>query len=157
MPCDLILALDVPTREDAAPILRQLRGHLRWVKLGLQMFTAYGPNYVREVAGMGFDVFLDHEDEFAYRPANGKPGTYLFIYGARAAQPYSSDAVGLQHLAFMVRTRQAVHDVYRAARELGSEAVHEPQVFPQYPQPYFAAFWRDPAGFTIEAVCHHDR
>ena len=59
MPCDLILALDVPTREEAAPILRQLRGQLRWVKLGLQMFTAYGPNYVREVAGMGFDVFLD--------------------------------------------------------------------------------------------------
>jgi len=59
MPCDLILALDVPTREEAAPILRQLRGQLRWVKLGLQMFTAYGPNYVREVAGMGFDIFLD--------------------------------------------------------------------------------------------------
>jgi len=59
MPCDLILALDVPTREEAAPILRQLRGQLRWVKLGLQMFTAYGPNYVREVASMGFDIFLD--------------------------------------------------------------------------------------------------
>jgi len=59
MPCDLILALDVPTREEAAPILRQLRGHLRWVKVGLQMFTSYGPNYVREVAGMGFSVFLD--------------------------------------------------------------------------------------------------
>ena len=59
MPCDLILALDVPTREEAAPLLRQLRGNLRWVKLGLQMFTAYGPNYVREVAGMGFDIFLD--------------------------------------------------------------------------------------------------
>src|SRR5574343_723330 len=59
MSCDLILALDVPTREDAAPILRQLRGQLRWVKIGLQMFTAYGPNYVREVASMGFDIFLD--------------------------------------------------------------------------------------------------
>ena len=59
MPCDLILALDVPTREEAAPILRQLRGQLRWVKIGLQMFTAYGPNYVREVAGMGFHIFLD--------------------------------------------------------------------------------------------------
>lgn len=59
MPCDLILALDVPTREEAAPILRQLRGQLRWVKIGLQMFTAYGPNYVREVASMGFEVFLD--------------------------------------------------------------------------------------------------
>lgn len=59
MPCDLILALDVPTREEAAPILRQLRGQLRWVKIGLQMFTAYGPDYVREVAGLGFKVFLD--------------------------------------------------------------------------------------------------
>ncbi len=59
MSCELILALDVPTREDAAPILRQLRGRLKWVKIGLQMFTAYGPNYVREVAGMGFDLFLD--------------------------------------------------------------------------------------------------
>ncbi|SDS22998.1 orotidine-5'-phosphate decarboxylase [Opitutus sp. GAS368] len=59
MPCDLILALDVPTREAAAPILRQLRGQLRWVKIGLQMFTAYGPDYVREVAGLGFNIFLD--------------------------------------------------------------------------------------------------
>lgn len=59
MSCDLILALDVPTREEAAPLLRQLRGELRWVKIGLQMFTAYGPDYVRAVADEGFNVFLD--------------------------------------------------------------------------------------------------
>ena len=59
MPCDLILALDVPTRADAAPILRSLRGSLRWVKIGLQMFTACGPDCVREVADQGFQVFLD--------------------------------------------------------------------------------------------------
>ncbi len=59
MPCDLILALDVPTREQAAPILRQLRGSLRWVKIGLQMFTAYGPDYVKAVADEGFNIFLD--------------------------------------------------------------------------------------------------
>ncbi|WP_043582976.1 orotidine-5'-phosphate decarboxylase [Geminisphaera colitermitum] len=59
MSCELILALDVPTREDAAPLLRQLRGSLRWVKIGLQMFTAYGPDYVRSVADQGFDIFLD--------------------------------------------------------------------------------------------------
>ncbi len=59
MSCELILALDVPTREDAAPLLRQLRGSLRWVKIGLQMFTAYGPDYVRAVADQGFDIFLD--------------------------------------------------------------------------------------------------
>jgi orotidine-5'-phosphate decarboxylase len=59
MSCDLILALDVPTREAAAPILRQLRGRLKWVKIGLQMFTAYGPDYVRAVADEGFHIFLD--------------------------------------------------------------------------------------------------
>lgn len=59
MPCDLILALDVPTRDSAAPILRQLRGELRWVKIGLQMFTAYGPDYVKAVADEGFNIFLD--------------------------------------------------------------------------------------------------
>lgn len=59
MSCDLILALDVPTREQAAPILRQLRGSLHWVKIGLQMFTAYGPDYVKSVADDGFNIFLD--------------------------------------------------------------------------------------------------
>ena len=59
MNCDLILALDCETADEAAPILRQLSGRLRWVKIGLQMFTAYGPDYVRRVADQGFNVFLD--------------------------------------------------------------------------------------------------
>ena len=59
MPTQLILALDVPDRETARPLLHQLQGSLPWVKVGLQMFTAYGPDWVREVAGMGFRVFLD--------------------------------------------------------------------------------------------------
>ena len=59
MPTDLILALDLPTREAAAPLLRQLRGTLRWVKIGLQMFTAHGPDYVRAVADEGYNIFLD--------------------------------------------------------------------------------------------------
>lgn len=59
MPCELILALDLPSREQADPLLRQLRGSLRWVKVGLQLFTAYGPDYVRAIADEGFQVFLD--------------------------------------------------------------------------------------------------
>lgn len=59
MPCDLILALDVDTREEAVRILRPLQGRLRWAKIGLQMFTAHGPEFVRQIGGMGFNVFLD--------------------------------------------------------------------------------------------------
>ena len=57
--CDLILALDLPTRDAVTPMLRQLHGSLCWVKIGLQMFTAYGPDYVKAVADEGFKIFLD--------------------------------------------------------------------------------------------------
>jgi len=57
--CKLILALDIETREEALPPLKKLSGTLEWVKIGLQMFSAYGPDWVREVHDMGFRVFLD--------------------------------------------------------------------------------------------------
>lgn len=106
---------------------------------------------------LGFETFIAAVDQHAYRPIGAKPGTYLFLYVAANPQPYECDAVGLQHLAFMVSTRRAVIDVHRRAIELGSAEIHPPQHYPQYPPPYFAAFWRDPFGITIEAVCHHDR
>src|SRR3954468_14571528 len=59
MACDLILVLDAPSPRDVAPPLRQLQGTVRWVKIGLEMFTASGPDCVREIAGLGFSVFLD--------------------------------------------------------------------------------------------------
>ena len=106
---------------------------------------------------LGFEPHVDHDDEFAYRPAAGKPGTYLFFYPSQEPAGYSRHRTGLQHLAFMVPTRQAVHDAHATALRLASIEVHAPQEWPQYPQPYFAAFWLDPFGFMIEAVCHHDR
>ncbi len=32
---------------------------MRWVKVGLEMYTACGPDAVREIADLGFKVFLD--------------------------------------------------------------------------------------------------
>jgi catechol 2,3-dioxygenase-like lactoylglutathione lyase family enzyme len=106
---------------------------------------------------LGFETFLDADDEFAYRPTAGKPGTYLFFYPSADQSPYSRHQTGLQHLAFMVRTRSDVTAVHDAVVELGSRVLHEPKVFLQYPQPYFATFWLDPWGLMLEAVCHHDR
>lgn len=41
------------------PTLRQLQGTVKWAKIGLEMFTACGPDCVREVADLGFNIFLD--------------------------------------------------------------------------------------------------
>jgi len=59
MACDLILVLDAPSPRDVTPTLKRLSGTVRWVKIGLEMFTASGPDCVREIAGLGFNVFLD--------------------------------------------------------------------------------------------------
>jgi orotidine-5'-phosphate decarboxylase len=59
MPCDLILVLDAQSPREVIPALRQLQGTVRWVKIGLEMYTACGPDAVREIADLGFHVFLD--------------------------------------------------------------------------------------------------
>ena len=70
---------------------------------------------------------------------------------------YSRHRPGLQHLAFMVKSRAAVHTVYARVQELGSPVIHPPQEFPQYHPGYYVMFWQDPEGFMLEVVCHRDR
>jgi orotidine-5'-phosphate decarboxylase len=55
----LIVALDVPSAEPALALADRLRGHIRWLKVGLELFCAEGPGLVRELRGRGFSVFLD--------------------------------------------------------------------------------------------------
>lgn len=57
--CKLILALDLPEKEEALELLKKLQGSLEWVKIGLQMYLKYGADFVKEVGGMGFKIFLD--------------------------------------------------------------------------------------------------
>jgi len=106
---------------------------------------------------VGFEPFLVAADEFAYTPAQGKRGTFLFFYESEETGTYSRRATGLQHLAFMVPTRAAVHAVHDHVVQAGSVVLHAPQEFPQYAPLYYATFWHDPFGFMLEAVCHYDR
>jgi orotidine-5'-phosphate decarboxylase len=55
---ELILALDLPARDEALRLLDRLPG-LRWVKVGSVLMTAEGPPLVRELVGRGLRVFLD--------------------------------------------------------------------------------------------------
>ncbi|MCW2650074.1 MAG: hypothetical protein QOE41_14 [Mycobacterium sp.] len=105
---------------------------------------------------LGFETFFVADDQCAYKPAGGKPGTFLFLYPASDPAPYSRERTGLQHLAFMVKTRGDVDRVHRHVQSVGGEVIHGPRVFPEYPPPYYATFWRDPFGIMLEAVCHYD-
>ena len=55
----IIVALDVPTRKEALKLAEQLRPEISFFKIGLQLFTAEGPEIVRAVQGAGAKVWLD--------------------------------------------------------------------------------------------------
>ena len=55
----LIIALDVATRAEAISLALELRPFAAWMKIGLQLFTAEGPELVRAVREMDVKVFLD--------------------------------------------------------------------------------------------------
>ena len=57
--CELILALDMGDKEEALDLLDRIGNQIDWVKVGLQMFTRWGPVFLDEVASRGYRIFLD--------------------------------------------------------------------------------------------------
>ena len=55
----IIVALDYPDAASALAMASRLDPALCRVKVGKELFTAAGPDVVRQLAGRGFDVFLD--------------------------------------------------------------------------------------------------
>ncbi len=55
----LIVALDVETLDEAKALVKKLGVSVEIYKIGSQLFTAYGPQAVREVISLGKKVFLD--------------------------------------------------------------------------------------------------
>lgn len=55
----IIAALDVPTAEQALELARQIAPAVGAFKIGMELFTAAGPDIVRRVRDTGASVFLD--------------------------------------------------------------------------------------------------
>ena len=57
---DVIIALDFPTREETLSFLDQFpAGEKPFVKIGMELFYAEGPEVVREIKARGHKIFLD--------------------------------------------------------------------------------------------------
>jgi len=55
----IIVALDVPTKREALDLAEKLGGQIAFFKIGLQLYTAEGPEIVRAVSATGSKVWLD--------------------------------------------------------------------------------------------------
>lgn len=56
---EIIFALDFDDLNQAVEWVQQLKQEIKFFKIGLQLFTRYGPEAVKTVREQGVDVFLD--------------------------------------------------------------------------------------------------
>ncbi len=56
---ELIVALDVQTRDEAVARVKTIGDSVNFYKIGLELFTAEGPDVVKAVRDLGKNVFLD--------------------------------------------------------------------------------------------------
>ena len=56
---NIVVALDFERKSDALELIDRLDPNLCRLKIGKEMFTHFGPDFVTQVQNKGFDVFLD--------------------------------------------------------------------------------------------------
>lgn len=109
---ELIVALDFNDALEALNMATSLRGHVSWVKVGLELFVMEGPRAVSSLKGLGFHVFLDlklHDIPHTVRGA------------ALACATAKADLITV-HLAGGER-------MCRAAVEAAASTPHSPMIF----------------------------
>jgi orotidine-5'-phosphate decarboxylase len=121
----LALVLDVQTLEEATRLGRQLAPWFGVAKVGLELFTAVGPDAVRAMQDMGFRVFLDlklhdipNTVAGAARSAARLGATWLTVHAAggagmlRAAVEAAADSGPTGILGVTVLTSEPAADAF---------------------------------------------
>ena len=121
----LIFALDVPSVAEAERLLDRLDGHITFVKVGLELYAAAGPEVVKRVIDRGMRVFLDLkflDIEETVRRATARVAAmgvdFLTVHANRkalTAAVQGRESSSLKLLAVTVLTNFDTHDL----REMG--------------------------------------
>ncbi len=114
MPADnpIIVALDCGASE-AVALAQTLRGRVRWLKVGMTLYYAEGPEIVSRLAEMGFSVFVDLKLHDIPHQVSGA-AAQISKLGAGMLTVHASGGAAM--------TRAAVESARRAAEEVGVAA-----------------------------------
>jgi catechol 2,3-dioxygenase-like lactoylglutathione lyase family enzyme len=115
------------------------------VSIQVRDLAASSAFYDAVLAPLGGRRLMEDEDVLGY--GTDQPDFWL----APMEEPEQSVEM---HIAFRAESREAVRAFHAAAAAAGAETLHEPKLWPEYHETYYAAFVRDPDGHNVEAVCH---
>ena len=131
----IIVALDVATSEEAVALVRRLSPLAGFFKVGLQLYTAAGPEIVRAVRDLGGRVFLDlklHDIPNTVARAVESAGSLgvdmltLHLSGGRAMIEAAVRSAAPEMLLLGVTVLTSVDEA--ALREIGVVSAMEEQV-----------------------------
>ena len=123
----LIVALDVPSAEEAKKLVTRLDGLISFFKVGLELFTAVGPDFVRALVSERKKVFLDCKffdiEETVRRAVEAAArlgATFLTVHasgGAMNAAVCGAQGTDLKILAVTVLTSMDASDIKESGFE----------------------------------------
>jgi len=115
------------------------------LSLGTNNFQRAVAFYDRVLPTLGCQKMMEHPGAVAY----GKLYPEFWVQEPIDGQPAS---VGNgTHIAFQAPTKEAVHAFYEAALAAGAIDEGAPGPRPDYGEPYYGCFVRDPDGHKVEA------
>lgn len=103
--------------------------------------------YNKVLGELGFKRLADDVDNFRWANAFMS----IAIRPASTRRPaFSRYRVGLHHVAFKAKSREAVDEFHRFLEYQGINVLDPPAEYPQYGPRYYAVFFADPDGIKIE-------
>ena len=115
------------------------------VSLGTNDFERAAAFYDKVLAALGAQRVMEHPGAIAWGKAFPEFWLHEPVDGERASVGNGT------HVGFLAASREAVDAFHHAALEAGGKDEGEPGPRPQYGEPYYGCFVRDPDGNKIEA------
>ena len=107
---ELIVALDFSKKSQALSLARQIKNEVKWLKVGLELYTRYGPQVITDLKALGFKIFLDLK--------------FLDIPNTVQGAVRSATALGIDMLTVHLLGGGAMIRAALKGREQGSETSH---------------------------------
>lgn len=129
-------------------------GFIDHIGIGVPDLAAAKEYYDELMPILGLRQWFPTTPELNYGP-DGGIGPQIFFYQALEPGAYARHGTGLQHLSFMVPSRDIVREAHEWAVAQEADVIHEPREFPEYGE-HYATYFLDLHGFMLEVVCHSD-
>ncbi|MEL6822112.1 MAG: VOC family protein [Calditrichota bacterium] len=128
--------------------MKAIIGH---IFLNVKEFNESELFYDQLMTELGFEI--DHVDQGDFGKMKsykqGDHNLWIRFDNHKQSEPFVRD-VGLDHLAFELKTEAEVDQVFKRVKKLNVRITREPRKYPEYTETYYAFYFRDPNGIPLE-------